>query len=281
MYIFISDFFIEDGILGGGELNNDEFIKIVEQKGEKVTKIKSSLVTLSFLKKNKGSKYIVSNFVTLPKPCLDYLLNHEKYVIYEHDHKYLPNRDPSIFKDYTAPKNLIINYEFYKQAVATFCQSSLHKEVVEKNLDLTNVHNLSGNLWSKKTLELITNLNLGKQKTELYSIMHSQNPTKNADNCIKYCFFKKIPYVLIPHMKYHDFLSELSKHKGLIFFPNVIETLNRVCVEARMLNCEVVTNKKVGATSEEWFSLKGDKLIKEVYKMRDRIPEQILGAFNE
>ena len=30
--IFVADVFVEDGILGGGELNNDEFINLVSKQ---------------------------------------------------------------------------------------------------------------------------------------------------------------------------------------------------------------------------------------------------------
>ena len=41
--IFIADFFVEQ-ILGGGELNNDELLKMLVQDGHEVLKINSHLV---------------------------------------------------------------------------------------------------------------------------------------------------------------------------------------------------------------------------------------------
>ena len=49
--IFIADFFVEQ-IPGGGELNNEEVIKILNVDS-KVIKKQSHLVSLSFLKKIK------------------------------------------------------------------------------------------------------------------------------------------------------------------------------------------------------------------------------------
>ena len=80
-------------------------------------------------------------------------------------------------------------------------------------------------------------------------------------------------------MPHTDFLDTISKNKGLVFFPRVLETLNRVVIEARMMNCQVVTNKKVGATSEPWFSLKGKELISKMREKREHIPKFVMELF--
>ena len=49
----------------------------------------------------------------------------KSYIIYEHDHKYLKNRNPSIFPDFKAPPHMIINERFYRCAKAIFCQSEI------------------------------------------------------------------------------------------------------------------------------------------------------------
>ena len=46
--IFIADFFVEQ-ILGGGELNNDELLKMLAQDGHEVLKINSHQVTPEFI----------------------------------------------------------------------------------------------------------------------------------------------------------------------------------------------------------------------------------------
>mgnify|MGYP003121106136 FL=1 len=66
--VFIADFFVEH-ILGGGELNNEEVIKIFQEKKYDITKIQSHLVNSQFLQKNCDSFFIVSNFVNLSPQC--------------------------------------------------------------------------------------------------------------------------------------------------------------------------------------------------------------------
>ena len=61
--------------------------------------------------------------------------------------------------------------------------------------------------------------------------------------------------------------------------PKTPETLSRIVVEARIMGMSVVTNKLVGATKEDWFSLKGEELVDVMCLKREEIPnilEEIL-----
>ena len=48
-----------------------------------------------------------------------------------------------------------------------------------------------------------------------------------------------------------------------------------------MLGCKIMTNDLVGATGEEWFTLKGKKLIDKMRDKRKEIPEFVLSFFKE
>ena len=275
-FIFIADFFVDE-ILGGGELNNEELISILKEKGHIVTKIKSRNVVSEFLQENKDNFFIISNFIQLGEINKSYLTK-TKYIIYEHDHKYLRSRNPALFENYVAPKDEIINYEFYKNARAIFCQSSLHSDIVKKNLNLKNIINLGGNLWSEKALIVIKEHSM-KNKTHKCSIMHSNIEHKNTRDAVTYCEYKQIPYELIPPASYETFLDNLSNNSKLIFFPKTPETLSRIVVEARMMNMGVITNSRVGASSEPWFEEKGEKLIGIMRNKKNEILEKVVGAF--
>lgn len=279
-FIIIDDFFLENGVLGGGELNNGEVYEVLKSRGHKVSKINSHLVTLTHLSKNLRANFIVGNFVNLSEACKDELKKKHKYIIYEHDHKYLKSRDPSSYESYIAPKEEIVNRDFYESAIAVLCQSELHESVVFKNLKINNIYNVSGNLWSDEILDYIESLK-DTQKAQKYTVMNSLNPVKSPKFAIRYCNIKDLDYELVPMMKYKSFLKKLSENEGFIFFPNVLETLNRVCVEARMMNCKVITNKKVGATSEPWFKLKGKDLIDFMRKKKQEVGELIEGIFEK
>ena len=63
--IFVADVFVEDGILGGGELNNDEFINLVSKQNVVVEKISSAIVTPEYIENNLDARFLVANFIGL------------------------------------------------------------------------------------------------------------------------------------------------------------------------------------------------------------------------
>ena len=271
---FIADVFAEQH-LGGGELSNQELINLLRKKDIVVDQLLSTQVTEDFISENRGDKYIVGNFMGLKENVKKYLTDNCQYVIYEHDHKYITSRDPSVYEDYLAPEEHIINKEFYKAAKSVFCQSKLHTDVVRKNLKIDNIKSVGGNLWSDSTLQLLGKLSK-KNKKDRYSIWDSSNPIKNTSKAIAYCRIKKIPYELVGNLPYENFLQEMGKNNCFMFFPETMETLCRVVVEARMMNMKTITNGTLGATSEDWFSLKGKDLIDLMREKRESIPKYIL-----
>ena len=256
--IFIADFFADE-IPGGGELNNEEVIFLLKETND-VLKVKSAAVSLEFLKENQNSRFIVSNFMQLHPENKAFLEKKCTYIIYEHDHKYLTNRNPARFKNFQAPKDAVINFDFYKNAKATLCQSKFHTNIVKKNLELDNIINLGGNLWDLKSLGKMKEF-AKKNKKEACSIMGSPIQHKNTFGAIKYCKKENKSFELISPCPYYEFLDKISDNDTLVFFPQTPETLSRIVVEARMMNMRVITNNLVGATSEPWFELKGEILI--------------------
>jgi len=76
-------------------------------------------------------------------------------------------------------------------------------------------------------------------------------------------------------LPYEEFLHKISNNKTFIFLPQTLETLCRVAVECRMTGMSVITNKKLGAASEDWFSLKGTELISFMREKRNTICSQV------
>lgn len=276
--VYISDFFSTD-VLGGCELNDQELTLMLKEKGYSVSKIRSKDVTKSFVENNKNSFFIISNFISLNDESKEEIQNYD-YIIYEHDHKYLRQRSPAFYKNLEAPQHEIINYFFYKKARKIICQSSFHKETVEKNLKLDNIISISGNLWSDSILDRIEELS-NNQKNNLYSVMDSNIRHKNTQGAIEFCLKRGEEYKLIKDSSYEKFLEKLSENEGFIFLPRTPETLSRVVVEARMLGCKVITNQMVGAAKEEWFRFKGKDLIDHMRRKKVEIIETIEEIINE
>ena len=136
--IFVADVFAEHH-LGGGELNNQELIRQLILKGYNVESKLSASITLPYLEENRKNHFIIANFLGLSVEAIDFLRANCSYLIYEHDHKYLTTRNPGDFPDFVAPKEHVINLEFYQNASAVLCQSSFHSEIARKNTDLDNL----------------------------------------------------------------------------------------------------------------------------------------------
>ena len=209
----------------------------------------------------------------------NYITKNCNYIIYEHDHKYLKSRNPALYEEYKAPKDLIINKEFYQRSKLVFCQTSFHESIIRKNLNIKNLYNVSGNLWSTDSLNMIKDLS-SKNKKDRYSILNSRIAHKNMRETIFYCETKGHDYELISSNNYKNFLSLLSNNNKFIFLPKTPETLSRVVVEAKMMNIKVTTNKRVGATYEPWFEKKGIDLIEIMSSKRKTILDKIMETIN-
>ena len=272
--ILVADY-LSSEINGGGELNNEYLCDMLRSRGHGVLEKKSIHVTPDFIEENAQACFIVANFVELDPVAISEITKC-RYIVYEHDHKYIKNRNPAAYENYIAPITDIINREFYRMALGVFCQSRLHAEIVRKNLYIDNVKNLGGNVWSEEVLAHIEKLSENPKRSG-FSILNSPIGHKNTDGAIRYCESISTPYQLVSSKDYYLFLEKLSQCDKFVFIPETPETLSRVVVEARMMGMEVHTSSNVGATSEEWFSLKGKELIEE---MRHRA-EWIVDAVEE
>ena len=254
---FVSDFF-DNQLLGGAELNDGVLIRHLKKKFS-VKSIKSTDCKKSDL---EGSDFvIVSNFVGLHPELRQFIVSNKPYIIYEHDHKYVSNRDPSKFKDFVIPQEYLVNQDFYAQAKKVICLSSSQVDIIEKNLKISNLENISCSLWSAERLDLLEGLSK-TVKNDKFAVMNSSNPIKNTKLAQQVCVKNNLKYDLIKSDDQVEFLNILSSYKGLVFIPGVLESLSRLVTEAKMMNCKILTTPKMlGAAYEDWFDLSGEELI--------------------
>lgn len=276
---YIADFFVED-ITGGAEICDDVLLSLFKERGHKVVRFRSAEVTprhLSLYQK-LGFHVLVSNFVRMQLPTVEYLIRSPgSYSIMEHDHKYIRHRDPSKYKGFIVPKQEIVNELLYANAKNVFAQSKIHAEVISINLN-REVINLGMSLWSDEQLKTVEKY-IESEKQPTHAIMDSPNPTKNTYRNINFCETKKLPYTKIGPSSYEDFIRQLSECEKFVFFPAVLETFNRVLVEAKMLGCKVITNHFNGCISEDWFKgLEGQELIDFVRKERSSVVDKVITA---
>lgn len=278
---FIADFFV-DKIRGGGEIVNQIIIENLQKKKYNVVCLEGQNVTPKTLEEIGSDFVLIANFIHLSNLLL--LNDIEKkcnYAIIEHDHKYLKTRDPSPFKNYIAPENQIINKSFYANAKAVFCQSTIHTKVVSQNLNIDNVINLGCSLWSDEELDHLESL-LDHKKDQDHIIVSSINKVKGTEKSISFCRRKNLAYNLVGPLDWQDLMVQLSKHKNLVFFSQVLETFCRLVLEAKMLNCKVITNGNNGCASEDWFKdHTGKELIDFVRQKKQEVLSKIENVLEE
>lgn len=279
--VFISDFFAEQ-VQGGAEIYDDVLIDELKKRTKVATFQSHDFGVKHFeFYLSHDYNFIISNFVNLSQQMISRLQSiGDRYIIIEHDHKYLKTRNPTVFKDYKAPPEYIINKSFYSSAKMVFCQSEKHKDVLQKNLKIDNVVSLSCSLWSKEQLDFIRS-SITEKNDRAY-VMNDKNPIKGSDKSIQLCDKKGIPYDVIDVLPYKEFIAKLAEYDKFVFFPKTLETFSRVILEARMLGCKLITNNLNSCTYEKWFKeYKGKELIDFVDKQRDVVVNKIVDCLDK
>lgn len=268
---------------GGAELNDRCLVKELRKKNNVVEFIKSERVNNGFLERNKDCKFIVSNFIYLHEFTREYMAKYMDYIIYEHDHKYCRSRDPGEYENCEVPESELINQEFYKNSRAIFCQSKLHKEIVQKNLsflDDSQVVSVSGNFWEDRRLDEMERVRKEVNKLDKCAVMRSSIQHKATRKARNYCEQQEIDYNLISDGDYDSFLNKLGSHKYFAFFPETVETLSRVIVEAKMMGVAIITyanaEDRIGALSEDWMRRDSGEVVEHMKETKERVTEIIL-----
>ena len=278
--VYISDFFVDE-ISGGAEICDDILMSLFREDGFDVIKFKNADISDKHVKlyRSCGYHFIVSNFTLMSDAVSDELVKHPGcYSIMEHDHKYVKTRNPAVYDNYLAPFQDIVNREIFANAKCIFAQSNIQADCIRKNLKIGNVINLGMSLWTDEQLDIIEK-NTGTSKKGTAAVVNSRNPTKNTEAIVRYCKEKGISHTLIGSPDYSTFITQLANHETYVFIPRVLESFNRVLLEARMLGCKIKTTNLNGCISEEWFSkYKGRELINFVREQRPRVYNDIKSA---
>lgn len=277
--IFVADFFIED-TLGGAELHDNVVIQHFKSIGILHSKIKCRDLTKEFIINNKNSIFFIGNFATLSNYYKALLVKNCEYIIYEHDYKFLKNRNPIFFDNFIAPKKLLTNFNFYNCAKKVICLSKFHRTIFENNIEFKNIENIHCSMWSNNDLDYFSTINKQK-KNGKYAVIDSPNPIKKTRETVAFCEKAGIDYDLIKGLNYREFMKTLGQYTGLVFYTGHPEPTPRVAIEAKMLNCKFISDKNfIGVAHEDYFNLKGDEMIKEVQNLRNKALKLLVDIVN-
>ena len=269
--IFIADFF-SNQLTGGAEINDATLLDILDKENLLHSKINSNEVTEEFIMNNLDKLFVISNFVNLNTQLVPFFALTD-YVFYEHDYKFLNTRNPKKYPNFKAPDELIINYNFYKNAKAIICLSDMHRQIFETNLNTNNIININCSLFDDEKIDLLLSLSKN-EKTKEYAIIKSNNPTKRMVDTIEWCKGKNLKFDLISHPENDKFLSILSEYKNLVFMTAHPEPTPRIAVEAKLMGVNLIANKKlIGVANEYWWNWTPDKIAEELVVIRNKALE--------
>ena len=86
--------------------------------------------------------------------------------------------------------------------------------------------------------------------------MNSPSWIKGAKESIEYAEKNNLPYELVWDIPHPDLLRKLAQSKGIVCFPQDADTCPRMTIEAKLLECEIISNDNVQHKDEEWFQNK-------------------------
>ena len=160
--IMVSDFFTRDygalqglsSIPGGAELNDEEAIKFFENQGLLKQRINCFNVDIGFLEENRDCFFFVCNFDSLSQNSMDYMAQNCKYLIYEHDYKFLKARNPIRYVNFVAPPDQLLpqRINFYRNALRVIFLSRLQQEIYLNNFDIERYCNIKCSLFSEEKI---------------------------------------------------------------------------------------------------------------------------------
>ena len=211
-FIMVTDFYFSE-VNGGAEANAEALIDRFLDCNIEIQKMKSSQVTIQFLRNNTDKIFIFSNFIFLKEQCKKYAIENLKYFVYEQDHKYIKSRNPIKYVNFVAPKEERINIDFYKSAIRVLFLTKLSMDVFQKNTDLNNLLNLQSSVWRKEELEFLKQI-CNNDKIKKIAIMNSNNPIKRKKDCIETCEKNGWEYDLVSDKNFKSFMRKLSKNYG-------------------------------------------------------------------
>lgn len=280
--IFVADFLVNDPQRGGAELHDNVVVEHFKSTGALYEVKKTFDVTIDYVKSNKEKFWFISNFTFLHNQVKAYLSKHCKYVIYEHDYKFCKERNPIQYKDFKVPESSKININFFRAAKKVICLSKLHFDIFNKNLSLNNLVSIKCSMWSDEDLRYIKTLQNIPKKSGVCAVIKSSNPIKKTTEAINFCKSTGLEYDLIQSSNYKEFLKMLAQYDKLVFMTGHPEPTPRIAIEAKMLNCSLITQKElIGVAYEDYFHLTGLDMISEVQMMRDAALKQLEGWIYE
>jgi len=257
MFIFVADLF-KDQYVGGAELT---FGSIIDTTGVPYHRANSNVISVDIMEQNKDKFWVFGNYSHLSESCLLYAIKNLNYSVVEFDYKYCKYRTEHLHEKTEGPcdcaetsKGRLVAI-FLAKSKAVWWMSEGQKQVwLERFPPLQQTNNfVLSSIFSKQTLNNILSLDTS-QKNDKYLILESNSWIKGTEDGIEYAKESGLKFEVIGGLGYEEFLDKLAGSRGLIHFPRGYDTCPRLVIEAKLLNCDLITNEFVQHRDEGWFT---------------------------
>lgn len=263
--IFVEDFFVKE-IIGGAELTSDAIIRACPRP---LFHMHAHSVTEAIVRKNHGKIWVFGNQTMIPLHLLQLFIDLKiRYYFFEYDFKPCVMRSTKKHQlqagkcgcEETPYGQFMANW-MTQARVLFWCSDGQadkfynlypHYRGIVKNFTQSST-------FYPETILNIRKVRERKEHGELevqdrWAILDSDSWIKGTEDAVKYCKERNMNYVLLKSLSNEQFLEELARSKGLVFFPRDMDVGSRITVEAKLLGCEVILNDHVLPKFEPWFS---------------------------
>lgn len=265
--IFVQDFFARE-LVGGAELTSDAIIKASPFK---IFEMHSHSLTERLIQKNRNKLWVFGNQTMVPIHLLQLFIDlNITYFFFEYDFK--PCIMRSTKKHELAAKvpcdchkqqhGMYAAYWMTHAKVLFWCSDGqrdkfyrLYPELKGKTTDFTQ-----SSTFYPETILNIRKVRERKERGELipedrWLILKSDSWIKGMDDAVEYCKKNNLPYYLLGGVSNEQFLEELAKSKGLVFFPRDMDVGSRITWECKLLGGIPILNDNVLPQHEPQFHM--------------------------
>jgi len=269
--IFVQDFFAKE-LVGGAELTSDAIIKACPKK---LFELHAHSITESMIEKNKGKIWIFGNQTMTPAYLLQKFIDLKvRYYFFEYDFKPCVMRSTKKHElqtgkcecEKTQHGRFMANW-MTNAKVLFWCSDgqrdkfyNLYPELKGRTQDFTQ-----SSTFYPETILNVRKVRERKQRGELevqdrWAILDSDSWIKGTEDAVKYCKEHNMKYVLLKNLSNEQFLEELAKSKGLVFFPRDIDVGSRIYTESKLLGGTPIVNDNVLHAKEAWINQEISKI---------------------
>lgn len=227
--------------LGGAQLTNEYMIQ------NSPVEVKSMYPGDFDRSKLEGNLLILNNTGLFKTKDLEWLVETQKYIKYEHDYSFCRHRHAAEHDCSTECRDTLSFYtRMFKKSLLNIFLSPLHRDVYLKymNLDLRKTH-------LQPSPINVDRFKYTGPKKNVYLAVGEDSWHKGTDLLRKE--YPNLTFVggdfKVPYEKIHTYYKDA---KYFIHKPRWMEPFGRTVAEAYCANCQLITNNNIGFLSYDW-----------------------------